>query len=72
MTTRLTRRQFVQASAALGTTLLASTKAVRKARAVGPNDEIRTAIIGINGQGKNHIGYHVRAEGRAHRHALRH
>ena len=71
MSTRLTRRQFVQASAALGTTLLAGTQAARKARAVGPNDEIRTAIIGIRGQGKAHIGYHG-ADRRAYRHAMRH
>ncbi|HEY1784435.1 MAG TPA: Gfo/Idh/MocA family oxidoreductase [Pirellulales bacterium] len=58
MTTRLTRRQFVQTSAALGTTLLAQSKAARPARAAGPNDEIRTAIIGIRNQGKEHIRYH--------------
>jgi predicted dehydrogenase len=27
-------------------------------RRVGPNDEIRTAILGIRNQGKNHIKYH--------------
>jgi len=27
-------------------------------RRVGPNDEIRTAILGIRNQGKNHITYH--------------
>ena len=64
MTTRLNRRQFVQASAALGTTLLASTKSnARQRGAAGPNDEIRVAIIGINNQGKNHIGYHAAQKG---------
>ena len=29
-----------------------------RGRQVGPNDEIRTAILGIRNQGKNHIGYH--------------
>ena len=53
----------MQASAALGTTLLAGTKTARQARAVGPNDEIRTAIIGIRNQGKDHIGYHAEVRG---------
>jgi predicted dehydrogenase len=63
VSTDLTRRQFVRASAAIGTTLLAGTQAVRRARAAGPNEEIRTAIIGIRSQGKNHIGYHAALPG---------
>ena len=30
----------------------------QRGRQVGPNDEIRTAILGIRNQGQNHIGYH--------------
>ena len=71
MPTSITRRQFVQASAALGTTLLAGTQTTRRARAAGPNDEIRTAIVGINNQGKNHIRYHAGLDRRADRHAVR-
>jgi predicted dehydrogenase len=63
MTISLTRRQFVQASAAIGTSLFAVHQSTRKARAAGPNEEIRTAIIGIRSQGKNHIGYHAAQTG---------
>ena len=59
VSTRLTRRQFVQASAALGTTLLAGARRFAAFGAAGPNDEIRTAIIGIRNQGKEHIRYHA-------------
>jgi predicted dehydrogenase len=63
MTAPLTRRQFVQASAAIGTTLIAGTQSARRARTAGPSDEIRTAIIGVRNQGKNHIHYHAGLEG---------
>ncbi len=43
--------------------MLAGAQTVRRARAVGPNDEIRVAIIGIRSQGKNHIGYHAGLSG---------
>jgi predicted dehydrogenase len=63
VSTRLTRRQFVKASAVLGTTLMVHGKMARSARAAGPNEEIRTAIIGIRNQGKNHIQYHAKLAG---------
>jgi predicted dehydrogenase len=59
------RRDFLTASAVLGAAMAAP--AVFSAegrpkdengRTIGPNDEIRTAILGIRNQGKNHIAYH--------------
>ncbi|HTU24097.1 MAG TPA: Gfo/Idh/MocA family oxidoreductase, partial [Pirellulales bacterium] len=63
MSIPLTRRRFVQASAALGTALILGSRAARRARAVGANDEIRTAIIGIRNQGREHIKYHAKLAG---------
>jgi predicted dehydrogenase len=69
MTARWNRRQFLQrttAAAAAGASGVAA-RAVfagegrpkdERGRTVGPNDEIRTAILGIRNQGKNHIAYH--------------
>lgn len=60
------RRRFLKASVAVGTTLM-TVPAIfagdgrpkdEHGRSVGPNDEIRTAIIGIRNQGQNHIDYH--------------
>lgn len=34
-----------------------------KGRRIGPNDEIRTAILGLNGQGRNHLEYHRAVSG---------
>lgn len=59
--TLLTRRQFLQnssliaaAAAALGPSAVAK-EAVRSVRKVGPNDRLRVACIGFNGQGKAHL-----------------
>jgi len=58
--TRQTRRQFLRdttlfaaAAAALGPTVAAQD--ARPAKKVGPNDRIRVACIGFNGQGKSHL-----------------
>jgi len=34
-----------------------------RGRAVGPNDEIRTAVLGLRGQGRNHIDYNQSVPG---------
>jgi len=61
------RRSFLATTAsAVGTTLFAAPAVFASegrpkdehGRTVGPNDEIRTAILGIRNQGRNHIKYH--------------
>jgi predicted dehydrogenase len=58
----LTRRDFVEqallaASAALATGTVKSVRAEdAPARKVGPNDKLRVAVIGVNGQGGSHLG----------------
>lgn len=58
----LSRRDFVEqallaASAALATGTTASIRAEEApARKVGPNDKLRVAVIGVNGQGGSHLG----------------
>jgi predicted dehydrogenase len=61
---KLSRRDFVErslmaASAALATGSL--TNVIRAdesaaSRKVGPNDKLRVAVIGVNGQGRSHVG----------------
>ena len=56
----ITRRQFVKGTVAagLGMTMIAPTSRVR-----GANDEIRVAVIGINGRGDNHIDEFAKMDG---------
>ena len=66
--TPVTRRQFLQrTSTAAATAAVMAAPAIfasderpkdELGRTIGPNDEIRTAILGIRNQGKNHIKYH--------------
>ena len=55
---RISRRRFLQASAAASTALASFTIAGTKAsgRVLGANDTIRVAVCGINGRGGSHIG----------------
>lgn len=60
----ITRRDFVEQSLWAAAAALASGPAINAlaaedapaARAVGPNDKIRVAVIGVNGQGGAHLG----------------
>jgi predicted dehydrogenase len=60
------RRSFLKTSTAAGTALFAAPAIFasegrpknEKGRTIGPNDEIRTAILGIRNQGQMHIKYH--------------
>src|SRR5207253_3424260 len=47
---RISRRSFLATSAAVGTTALLSSKL----RAIGANDDVRVAVIGLNGRGGDH------------------
>ncbi|HEV8606615.1 MAG TPA: Gfo/Idh/MocA family oxidoreductase [Tepidisphaeraceae bacterium] len=49
--TRVTRRSFLATSAAIGATTLFSTKL----RAIGANDDVRMAVVGLNGRGQEHM-----------------
>src|ERR1044071_2151444 len=49
--TRISRRRFLATSAAVGATTLFSTKL----RALGANDDVRMAVIGLNGRGQAHV-----------------
>lgn len=62
-----TRRQFVNRAALSAAAVAIAAPAVwsdegrpkdERGRTIGPNDEIRTAILGIRSQGKQHITYH--------------
>ncbi|MGD9632425.1 MAG: Gfo/Idh/MocA family oxidoreductase [Pirellulales bacterium] len=49
----VSRRQFLRATAVAGASLALP---VRKARSsVGPNEQIRVAVVGVGGRGKDHI-----------------
>jgi predicted dehydrogenase len=48
------RRRFLAASAAAGSLLLTAPRA--SARALGANDRVRIAVIGLNGRGQAHLG----------------
>jgi len=48
---RISRRSFLATSAAVGATTLFSTKL----RAIGANDDVRMAVIGLNGRGQEHM-----------------
>jgi predicted dehydrogenase len=52
MNARISRREFVKTSAVAGMSL-----AVPFAKARGANGDIRVAVVGINGQGRNHINW---------------
>src|SRR5690348_4231025 len=68
MKTKITRRDFVEnailaATAALATGTAQNAFAQEDAaasKAVGPNDKLRVAVIGVNGQGGGHIGEWVK------------
>lgn len=68
MKMKLSRRDFVEnailaATAALATGAAKNTFAQEEAatiKAVGPNDKLRVAVIGVNGQGGGHIGEWVK------------
>jgi predicted dehydrogenase len=49
---RITRRTFIKASAAAGISTL-----VPFSRARSANDDLRLAVIGLNNQGANHVGW---------------
>jgi predicted dehydrogenase len=49
---RITRRTFIKASAAAGVSTLLPFSRVR-----GANDDLRLAVIGLNNQGANHVGW---------------
>lgn len=51
---RITRRSFIQSSAAGAGLILAGTRASGKV--LGANDRIRIAVAGLNGRGQSHIG----------------
>jgi predicted dehydrogenase len=63
------RREFLKTSAIAGAAIAAAPAIFaaegrpkdERGRSIGPNDEIRTAILGIRNQGKNHISYHQAA-----------
>ena len=64
MSSKVDRRSFLKTSAAVGTAALAAGgPSVAMGNAPrGANDEIRTAIIGIRGQGRHHIAYQSSAK----------
>src|SRR5688572_22584106 len=61
---KLSRRDFIERSLNAATAALAADALTNSARAnesgdarkVGPNDKIRVAVIGVNGQGGSHVG----------------
>ena len=60
---KLTRRDFLDNSILAAAAALAGTAPVSAAepasvstRRIGPNDKIRVAVIGVNGQGGSHLG----------------
>jgi predicted dehydrogenase len=57
--TRISRRSFLATSAAVGATTLFSTKA----RAIGANDDVRIAVIGLNGRGQAHVDAFPQVQG---------
>ncbi|MBN1845945.1 MAG: Gfo/Idh/MocA family oxidoreductase [Sedimentisphaerales bacterium] len=57
---RLTRRNFMKRSLAAGAALAYSGRTIPAAtntRVRGANEDIRVAVVGVGGQGSNHIGY---------------
>lgn len=60
------RRRFLKTSVAASAALVGAPAILasegrpkdERGRRIGPNDEIRTAILGIRNQGRNHIDYH--------------
>ncbi len=57
---KLTRRDFIKSSMITGATIA---MAAPYSRALGANDDIRIAIVGVGGQGSNHIGFFHKLEG---------
>jgi predicted dehydrogenase len=71
--TGIDRRQFLQNSAALAASLSAfeiaatrsraeepATQPVKDTKKVGPNDQIRVAVIGVKGRGMEHVASYLR------------
>jgi predicted dehydrogenase len=71
--TAIDRRQFLQNSAALAASLaafeVAATQAraeelaeepVKQAKKIGPNDQIRVAVIGVRGRGMEHVASYLK------------
>ena len=56
---RLTRRDFIKSSAAVG----ASLALAPHSRVLGANNDIRIGVIGVGGQGGNHMGYFHKLSG---------
>src|SRR6266542_2965310 len=59
--TPLSRRHFLKSSALLGASAALSVRSW--AQVPGANGDIRVAVIGLNGRGKNHISSLQRANG---------
>jgi predicted dehydrogenase len=57
---RLTRREFITRSMAVGAGLA---MAPPTARVLGANDDIRLAVVGVGGQGHNHLNMFSKIEG---------
>jgi predicted dehydrogenase len=57
---RITRRSFMQGALAAGASVVLSNRAVhatRNLRVRGANDDIHVAVVGVGGQGSNHVKY---------------
>jgi len=57
--TRISRRSFLATSAAVGATSLFSSQL----RAIGANDDVRIAVIGLNGRGGAHVDAFPQVQG---------
>ena len=57
---KLTRRDFIRSSMAVGAGLAMASPA---SRALGANDDIRLGIIGVGSQGGGHMGYFSKIPG---------
>src|SRR5207244_2742778 len=56
---QISRRRFLAGSAAVGAATIFSTRL----RAIGANDDVRVAVIGINGRGQAHMDAFPKAPG---------
>src|SRR5688500_5958442 len=58
---RMSRRRFLGTSAATGSALMLSS--VTAKRVFGANEEIRMAVVGVNGRGGSHTGQFSKISG---------
>ncbi|MEM1062094.1 MAG: Gfo/Idh/MocA family oxidoreductase [Planctomycetota bacterium] len=58
-----TRRDFLATSAAAAATCALGVGGARRASAAGSDDEIRLAVVGLNGRGNSHLKIHHEAPG---------